>query len=61
MSSHTRTGTLIGLALAFALILGGWAGLLYAVALGGAGAVIGAHLDRRINLRTFLRSLGGRG
>lgn len=61
MSSHTRTGTLIGLALAFALILGGWAGLLYAVVLGGAGAVVGAHLDRRINLHTFFRSLGGRG
>lgn len=61
MSSHTRTGALIGLALAFALILGGWAGLLYAVVLGGAGAVIGAHLDRHINLRAFFRSLGGRG
>lgn len=61
MSNHTRTGVLIGLALAFALILGGWAGLLYAVVLGGAGAVIGAHLDRRIDLRSFFRSLGGRG
>jgi uncharacterized membrane protein YjjP (DUF1212 family) len=61
MSNHTRTCTLIGLALAFALILGGWSGLLYALALGGAGAVIGAHLDRRIDLRTFFRGLGGRG
>lgn len=61
MSNHTRTGALLGLALAFAVILGGWPGLVYALVLGGLGTVIGAHLDRRIDLRTLFRNLGGRG
>lgn len=54
--NHTRTGILLGLALAFAVILGGWTGLIYALAFSVVGGVVGAHLDGRIDL-----GRGGRG
>jgi hypothetical protein len=57
--NHTRTGVMLGLALAFAAILGGWTGLLLALVLGGLGGVIGAHLDGRIDLRALSRAVRG--
>ena len=45
---HTRTGVILGLALAFAGILGGWAGFLLALVLGTVGGVR-THLDRSID------------
>ena len=57
---NTRNGVLLGLALAFATILGGWAGLLYAVLFGGIGGVIGTHLDGRLDLIALFRRIGGR-
>ena len=41
---HTRTGVTLGLALAFA----------------GLGGVVGAHLDRRIDLGALSRPIRGR-
>ena len=66
MKNHTAHGILIGLGLALAIILGGAAGFLLALVLGGIGAVIGAHLDGRINLRAVVDAArssgrGGRG
>lgn len=58
--NHTRHGIVLGLALAFATILGGWAGLLWALAFGAVGGVLGAHLDGRIDLVSLLRRIGGR-
>lgn len=57
---HTRTGVILGLALAFAGILGGWAGFLLALVLGGLGGVIGAHLDGRLDLGALSRAVRGR-
>jgi len=57
---HTRTGVTLGLALAFAGILGGWAGFLLALVLGTLGGVVGAHLDRRIDLGALSRTIRGR-
>lgn len=53
--SHTRAGIILGLILAFATILGGWAGLLWAVLFGTLGGVVGAHLDGTLNLGALLR------
>lgn len=57
---HTRTGVILGMALAFAGILGGWAGFLLALVLGGLGGVIGAHLDGRLDLEALSRAVRGR-
>ncbi|MDO5671172.1 MAG: hypothetical protein Q4G50_14370 [Corynebacterium sp.] len=57
--NHTRTGVILGLALAFATILGGWVGMLCALLFGAVGGVIGAHLDGRIDLRALARRIGG--
>lgn len=51
MTSHVRTGVVLGLVLAFAIIFGGWWGLILAVLLGGLGGLIGAHMDGLLNLR----------
>lgn len=53
--SHTRAGIILGLVLAFATIIGGWAGLLWAVLFGTLGGVVGAHLDGTLDLRSLLR------
>ncbi len=55
--THTRTGLALGLALAFAGILGSWAGFLLALVLATLGGIIGAHLDRRIDLGALARTL----
>lgn len=51
MKSPVLIGIAIGLALAFALILGGLWGLLAALVFGGIGGVLGAHVGGLLNLR----------
>lgn len=51
--THIYIGAGVGLALAFATILGGWSGLLLALLFGGLGGIIGAHLGGIINAREF--------
>lgn len=58
--NRTLTGLCIGLAFAFALILGGWPGLLWALLFGAGGLVVGAQLDGHIDLARLVRSLRGR-
>ncbi len=48
-------GLFVGLLLALAAIGGGLVGILLALVLGGAGAVIGAHLDGTIDLTALGR------
>ncbi len=57
--SHTHIGLLAGLLLAVAVAAGGFTGFLLALVLGGAGLVIGAQIDGRVDVGDLLR--GGRG
>ncbi|MEI5676244.1 MULTISPECIES: DUF2273 domain-containing protein [Nocardioides] len=52
-------GLLAGLLLTIAIVAGGLVGLLLAVVLGGAGYLVGAHLDGQLDLRELLRSRRG--
>ncbi|AGS33983.1 hypothetical protein B841_02500 [Corynebacterium maris DSM 45190] len=65
MKNMTALGVVVGLAFAFAVIFGGFAGFLWALLFSAIGAVVGAHLDGRINLRAVFDGLrsgrGGRG
>lgn len=61
MNNHTLTGIVLGLILAFAVILGGWSGLVYALAFGLVGGIIGAQVEGRIDLRNIFTGRGGRG
>ncbi|CRK52705.1 conserved exported hypothetical protein [Rhodococcus sp. RD6.2] len=56
--NSTVVGLLAGLLLALAGILGGFAGFVFAVMLGGAGMAIGAHRDGHFDLGALLRSRG---
>jgi hypothetical protein len=49
--STTSTGLLVGLVLALVVAVGGWGWFFLALLFGGAGALIGAHLEGRIDLR----------
>ena len=52
-------GLLAGLLLTIAIVAGGLVGLLLAVVLGGAGYLVGAHLDGQLDLGELLRSRRG--
>ncbi|QGU02897.1 hypothetical protein CKALI_10210 [Corynebacterium kalinowskii] len=58
MTPHLRTGVLLGLVLAFAIIFGGWWGLVLALLLGGLGGLIGAHFDGLIDIRQIWDAVG---
>lgn len=60
MSNHTFTGLVLGIALAFAVIFGGWLGLIYVLVFGAVGTIIGAQLDGRIDLSAIF-TRGSRG
>ncbi|MDQ1131202.1 DUF2273 domain-containing protein [Microbacterium sp. SORGH_AS_0888] len=53
-------GTGVGIALAFAALLFGFWGFLLVVVLGGIGALVGASLSGRIDLRAALDAARGR-
>ncbi len=65
MKNMTVIGVVVGLAFAFAVILGGLAGFAWALFFAAVGGVVGAHLEGRIDLRVLLQNLtsgrGGRG
>lgn len=52
-------GLLAGLLVTIAIVTGGLTGLLLAVVLGGAGYLVGAHLDGQVDLRELFRSRRG--
>ena len=52
-------GLLAGLLLTIAIVAGGLLGLLLAVLLGGAGYLVGAHLDGQVDLGQLVRSRRG--
>ena len=52
-------GLLAGLLVTIAIVTGGLTGLLLAVMLGGAGYLVGAHLDGQVDLRELFRSRRG--
>lgn len=60
MKNFTTLGVLIGLALALCIIYGSWMLLVLAVLLGGAGGLIGAHLDGRIDIKEIWYKLIGK-
>ncbi|WKD60330.1 hypothetical protein CCICO_01380 [Corynebacterium ciconiae DSM 44920] len=59
--SKFELGIVIGLALAFAGILGGWGGFFLALALGALGGVLGSHFSGEIDLRRAFDSVNNRG
>lgn len=59
--SLTTTGLLVGLLLAIAAVVGGFPAFLLALVLGAIGAVVGAHLEGRIDLGTLLGGSRRRG
>lgn len=65
MHNHTVQGVAIGLAFAFAVIFGGFAGFLWALLFAVIGGIIGAHFQGKIDLRRIVDNLtagrGGRG
>lgn len=57
MTNHLRTGVILGVVLAFSLILGGLWGFFLVIVLGGLGGVIGAHFDGLLDLRRVWDSI----
>lgn len=51
-------GLIAGLLLVLAATTGGFTGFLFALVLGTAGLIIGAHLDGSIDLTSILRGRG---
>lgn len=61
--SYTTFGVVIGIVIAFALLLKGLGGLLVVLLLAAIGGLVGAHLEGRIDLRNLPEYIGrsGRG
>jgi len=55
----STTGLLTGLLLTIAIVTGGFLGLLLAVMLGGAGYLIGGHVDGELDLAALVRARRG--
>lgn len=52
-------GLLAGLLLTIAIVTGGFLGLLLALVLGGAGYLIGGHVDGELDLNALVRGRRG--
>lgn len=63
MPNNTVLGAIIGAVVAFAIILGGFPGLLWLLFLAAVGGVIGAQSDGSVDLSKVFDSFrsGGRG
>lgn len=65
MKYMTILGIIAGILVALAVILNGFPGFLWAILFGAIGAVVGAHFDGRIDLRSIFDNVssgrGGRG
>ena len=53
--TNSTLGLVAGLLLTIAIVTGGLIGLLLAVVLGGAGYLIGGHVDGELDLSSLLR------
>ncbi|MGH3349725.1 MAG: DUF2273 domain-containing protein [Nocardioides sp.] len=53
--TNSTLGLVAGLLLTIAIVTGGLLGLLLAVVLGGAGYLIGGHVDGELDLGSLLR------
>ncbi|MER7609853.1 DUF2273 domain-containing protein [Nocardioides sp. SLBN-16] len=53
--TNSTLGLVAGLLLTIAIVTGGLIGLLLAVVLGGAGYLIGGHVDGELDLGSLLR------
>lgn len=53
--TNSTLGLVAGLLLTIAIVTGGLLGLLLAVVLGGAGYLIGGHVDGELDLGSMLR------
>jgi uncharacterized membrane protein len=53
--TNSTLGLVAGLLLTIAIVTGGLLGLLLAVVLGGAGYLIGGHVDGELDLGSILR------
>ncbi|MBI8999503.1 hypothetical protein M0E87_01460 [Corynebacterium sp. CCM 9185] len=61
MKSLTVIGLILGFAFAFAVIVGGLVGFLWALLFVTVGGVIGAHFDGKIDLRAIINGSSNRG
>ena len=57
--TNSTLGLVAGLLLTIAIVTGGLVGLLMAIVLGGAGYLIGGHVDGELDLRSMLRGRRG--
>ncbi|WP_328529797.1 DUF2273 domain-containing protein [Nocardioides sp. NBC_00368] len=57
--TNSTLGLLAGLLLTIAIVTGGLVGLLLAIVLGGAGYLIGGHVDGELDVRSLLRGRRG--
>ncbi|MEI7056517.1 DUF2273 domain-containing protein [Nocardioides sp. NPDC051685] len=57
--TNSTLGLVAGLLLTIAIVTGGLVGLLLAIVLGGAGYLIGGHVDGELDLRSMLRGRRG--
>jgi uncharacterized membrane protein len=57
--TNSTLGLVAGLLLTIAIVTGGLVGLLLAIVLGGAGYLIGGHVDGELDLRSLLRGRRG--
>ncbi|MEU4454236.1 DUF2273 domain-containing protein [Nocardioides sp. NPDC023903] len=53
--TNSTLGLVAGLLLTIAIVTGGLIGLLLAIVLGGAGYLIGGHVDGELDLGSLLR------
>lgn len=53
--TNSTLGLVAGLLLTIAIVTGGLIGLLLAIVLGGAGYLIGGHVDGELDLGSMLR------
>ncbi|WP_018297786.1 hypothetical protein [Corynebacterium lubricantis] len=54
-------GIVIGVVIAFSIILGGWAGPLWVLLFGAIGGIVGAQLDGKLDLAEAISTLSGKG
>jgi uncharacterized membrane protein len=57
--TNSTLGLVTGLLLTIAIVTGGLLGLLLAIVLGGAGYLIGGHIDGELDLSTLVRGRRG--
>ncbi|AZA14408.1 hypothetical protein ACFPVT_04270 [Corynebacterium choanae] len=58
MNNYTAIGLTVGIALAFAVILGGLPGFLWLLLFTVIGGLIGAHFDGRLDLGSIIGGTG---